>query len=140
MTGDGDDPAATASDHAGQDSPGAQERAAQVDIYASPPLVAVDLPDRPTWPKDTGVVHQQDHQAKLLLDLAYHLRNGLLICHVCRNGDGASARLFDEGYRLSQLVGRAGNDSHGRTRPGQTLRDCTPNAPSTAGHDGDLPS
>jgi hypothetical protein len=87
---------------------------------------------------DASVVDQQVHGPQLPLYPCRHLLNGPPIRYICRKGDGASARPFDESHCLGQLLFSSGDHGHSRARPGKGHRYGTPDAPPAAGDNGDL--
>ena len=135
-----DDAATFAVYHARQNSLGTKVRSAQIHLEAVPPCVAISLPSPAKRPQDTCVSDHQVYRTELLLDSGHHLPDSYLIGHIDNVGAGTAAGCLYHRDRLLHLIGRPRDHGNRGARVGEYLRRCAPDAPATAGDDGDLSS
>src|SRR5947209_10502012 len=97
---DVDNPALAARNHSGQNSPGTEHAATQIDIQCSPPLLYVRFPEGTNRPGNGCVVDQHGDGAERTFDFLQRLSNGRCIRYVGSKGPRPASRLLDRAGRF----------------------------------------
>ena len=91
-----DDAAFASREHARHDLAAEVVGAGEARRHVGPPVVRIDLPERPDGTQRAGVVHEDGDRACIALDLLHRTCHRVQVRHVGDRGDRLRARLLDE--------------------------------------------